>query len=395
MKKNKNYLIVSQLAMLLSFAVISCNNNSNSNKHVFLANLVAEKNSDYKFIDSCFRWVEERPTGGSIRLRAKEYDLGGDDVLLPQVTGTSKSRRKFMIDLNGAIIRNGAFTDGNPDWNKMHDLNTFRSFTITNGEFNGQKNIALNIKGAQMNTFENLVFAGCRYGGKFELCLQTYARCIETNQCQDTGVYFGIGTCAGCEPHNSQTNNVTLETYRDFGAGTAYALVFDGVSGCRAVGLTNEGKGSKVFLTVNGKGSNWMKSFYATDIHIEAQNSISTIMAYPDGYANFNFGNIYAQYGNLLIDGYGTGIIRVDGICYQPYNITWKYSNLKFRHNGSESAPLWWEFSNCVRYGGKPMSDPFYWVVAPGSSIPKPFAPGQVSSNNGSARLKENILIKE
>lgn len=351
------------------------------------------KLTDNEYIDSCFRWLEKKSTGGSVKLQAKEYILT-KDVILPQMIKNTV-RKKFLIDMNGAKILNFGFTDTARTWQTIHNVNTFRSFVIRNGEFNGAKQTALKIQGCQMNNFENLVFAGCKTGGYFGLCLQTQMDLIEENQCRDTGVYIGLAQGIGCDASNSQSNNVTLTTFRSFGAGNAMALIADQVSGCRFVNLTNEGAGSKYFLYVNGKNSNWMKSFIAQDLHIETENRVACIYAYLDGYARFTFENIWAQHGNILVDGYGTGTIYVNDIVYQPNIPTDKYPTLKCKNNGGESSPLWWQFTDCTRYGGKPFKDPFYWILQQGTSIPKPFADGQVSNNNGVNRLKEIIQIKE
>jgi len=95
------------------------------------------------------------------------------------------------------------------------------------------------------------------------------------------------------------------------------------------------------------------------------------------------------------VDGYGTGTIYVNDIVYQPNIPSDKYPTLKFKNNGGESSPLWWQFTDCTRYGGKPFKDPFYWILQQGTSIPKPFTDGQVSTNFGNNRLKEVIQIKE
>lgn len=346
-------------------------------------------NKDDLYLDSCFRWLEKMPSGGTTRIRAKEYTLTRD-VILPQMINKT-TRKKFIIDMNGAKIFKYGFKDTATTWERIHNVNTFRSFIIRNGEFNGS-DVGLFVQGCQMNIFENLVFAGCRTGAKFGLCLQTKMDLIEENQNVDTGVYIGCAVGIGCDASNSQSNNVTLTTFRSFGAGNAIALIADRVSGARWTNLTNEGAGAKYFLYVNGQNSNWMKSFIAQDIHIECENRIACIYSYVDGYANFKFSNIFAQHGNLLIDGYGTGINVIDNINYMPNIAADKYPNLAFRNHGTG---IWWQFVDCIRYGGKPYTNNFYWVTGNGATVPTPSTPGQLNCNYGAARCFEIVNVKE
>ena len=350
---------------------------------------VEEKNfnEDEFFIDSCFRWLEKRPVGGTVRFAAKNYYLT-KDIVLPQMINNIE-RKKFIVNMNGAKIMGGSLIDTARSWQLIHDINTFRSFYIEHGEFNGIKS-GLKIQGAQMSNFNNIVFAGCKTGGYFGLCLQSQFSSIEENQCIDTGVYIGLAQGIGCTPYNSQSNNVTINMYRSFGAGTANSLIFDRVSGCVLNNITNEGKGCKTFLTVNAKGSNWVKSFYANDIHVEAQNTNAVIVANLDGYGKFYFNNIYAQRGNVLINGSGTGTIVVQNITYMPIVSGDAVQGLKFKTTGA-SDPLWWRFENCTRYAGKPFADNFYWVGV----TPKPFTAGQTYSNSGDKRLYEIVDTKE
>lgn len=341
------------------------------------------------YVDSCFRWLEKMPSGGTTKLRAKEYNLTRD-VILPQMINKT-TRKKFIIDMNGAKIFKYGFKDTATTWERIHNVNTFRSFVIRNGEFNGS-DVGLFVQGCQMNIFENLVFAGCRTGAKFGLCLQTQMNLIEENQCRDTGVYVGCAVGIGCDASNSQSNNVTLTTFRSFGAGTAIALIADRVSGARWTNLTNEGAGCAYFLYVDGKNSNWMKSFIVQDIHVECENTKAVIYSHPDGYATFKFSNIFAQHGNILIDSYGTGINVVDNINYMPNIATDKYKNLFFVNHGTG---LWWQFTNCIRYQGKPYNDPFYWITTAGATVPTPSQPGQLNCNYGNARNFEIVNVKE
>lgn len=346
-------------------------------------------NNDDRYIDSCFRWLEKMPSGGTVRLRAKNYTLTRN-VILPQMVNNT-TRKKFIVDMNGAKIFKYGFTDTASTWTTIHNVNTFRSFVIINGEFNNC-DIGLFIQGSQMNNFENLVFAGCRVGAKFGLCLQTKMDLIEENQNRDTGVYIGCAVGIGCNASNSQSNNVTLTTFRSFGSGNAIALIADRVSGARWTNLTNEGAGCKYFLYVNGENSNWMKSFIAQDIHIECENRIACVYSYVDGYANFKYSNIFAQRGNLLVDAYGTGIIVVDNINYMPNIATDKYPNLVFRNRGTS---IWWQFTNCIRYAGTPYTNQRYWITSDGGSVPVPSSPGQLNSNYGNARCFEIVNVKE
>lgn len=351
----------------------------------------AAANSDAIYLDSCFRWLEKKPSGGTTRLKQKVF-MPNVKVLLPQVTGTV-SRRKFIIDMQGSVIKGNGFFDGSPDWRKMHETNTFRSITIINGEFNNC-DIGLVVQGAQMNDFTCLTFAGCRVGARFELCLQTNIGNIELNQCIDTGMYIGISWQPGCTNYNSQSNNTRVNLVRCFGRGTETAVIFKGVSGCSISNCTIEGGGATIFLMVDGKNSNFVKSFYADGFHIEGECKRAVVYARVDGYGTFTFSNIYPLIGNVIVEAEGTGTIRINDLHYHPAG-NWKYGHNYFKSNSPESGPLWWEFNNCQRAGGRPFSDNYYWITTDGGNKPKPFVPDQVNNNYGSNRLKENIHIKE
>ena len=93
-----------------------------------------------------------------------------------------------------------------------------------------------------------------------------------------------------------------------------------------------------------------------------------------------------------MIDGYGTGINVIDNINYMPNIATDKYPNLAFRNHGTG---IWWQFVDCIRYGGKPYTNNFYWVTGNGATVPTPSTPGQLNCNYGNARCFEIVNVKE
>lgn len=348
------------------------------------------KASDYTYLDSTFRAMEKRAYGGSVDFRNRIFYIT-QDVNLPRILSDNKTK---TFEINNLCVKGAGLKATASNWDDEHNYQTNRTFVLRNINIYSA-DVGLIIQGSHRSYFENISTWSCRKGGSFELCLEGYAVNLQEHQSRDTGFYVGWSRgLPGATWSNSQSNNFRINGFRSYGAGNSIALIFESVSGCYVTNLTNEGAGCNIFLKVTAQGSTVMKDFYASGFHIECQNKTAVVQAECYGYTMYTFENIFAHVGNVLIDASGTGLITVKNIFYQPYNTLWKYPCLMFAHQRPDDNTVWWQFENCNTLSNyRSYYNDIYWINDAKHCKPRPFAPGQITNNSGSNRLKEIPFI--
>lgn len=347
---------------------------------------LSAKADDWSYLDSTFRAMEQRTSGGMFDGKCRTFVIT-KDLQLPKI-GKDNKTKTFVIE--NLTVKGGGLIASATDWNDLHNYQTNRTFILRNINIYSA-DVGMWIQGSHRSTFATVSFWSCRVGGKFELCLEGYAEQLQEHQCRDTGVYVGISRLAGSTESNSQSNNFRINGFRSYGAGNSIALIYHGVSGGLVTNLTNEGGGCRIFLLVNSNGGRFMKDFRASQFHIECANKESVIKIIGGGYANYYFSDIFPQVGNYLIDAEGSGFtVNVSNLFYQPYNTGWSVPYIKFAHKSAPNGDIWWNIVDCVTLDNiRTYYDPAYWKTGNGYNMPNPFSSGQQTNNRGSNRLRE------